>query len=234
MLIGLAVHLDKETEHWMLRLCEDSGLFASVKAFSHVGDAIREIRSTAVDAVFYDPEDMGSGPGFSLLEANTSVPTVLVTKNPHLALKAYEYRNVVDYLVHPLDTSRVEESLDRIISAKEEGVPSNKKVETRPLDYIFVNVNKRLVRIDLDDIQYLASKGDYITIHTQKERFTTHGTLKSLVPKLGHRFADVHRSYLVNLDHVVDITADSVQVGDAAIPVSRLKRKKLLENILCL
>lgn len=234
MLIGLAVHLDRETEHWMLRLCEDSGLFASIKAFSQLGDAIREIRNSPVDAVFYDPEDMGSGPGFSLLEASTSVPTVLVSKNPHLALKAYEYRNVVDYLVHPLETSRVEESLDRIMSAREEGVPTISKLETRRLDYIFVNINKRLVRINLDDVQYLASKGDYITIYTKKERFTTHGTLKSLVPKLGHRFADVHRSYLVNLDHVVDITVDSIQVGDVTIPVSRLKRKKLLENLLCL
>ncbi|MHA7865665.1 LytR/AlgR family response regulator transcription factor [Flagellimonas marinaquae] len=199
-----------------------------------MADAIRELRDNPVDVVFYDPEDKGSGPGFSLLEANSTVPMVLISKNPHLALRAYEYRNAVDYLLHPLQESRVEESMNRIVGAGEEAV-RKQATETRPLDYIFVNVNKRLVRIDLEDIHYLAAKGDYITIYTQRGVFTTHGTLKSLVPKLsGCRFVDVHRSYLVNMDHVVDISVDSIQVGDAIIPVSRLKRKKLLKNIMCL
>ncbi|MBD2770081.1 GAF domain-containing DNA-binding protein [Hymenobacter sp. BT664] len=74
---------------------------------------------------------------------------------------------------------------------------------------IFVKQDQRLVRIATADLQYVEALGDYVNLHTIRERFTVYGTMKDLETKLpGRDFARVHRKYIVRLDRIVAIEAD--------------------------
>jgi hypothetical protein len=74
---------------------------------------------------------------------------------------------------------------------------------------IFVKQDQRLVRIATADLQYVEALGDYVNLHTNRERFTVYGTMKDLETKLpGRDFARVHRKYIVRLDRIMAIEAD--------------------------
>jgi hypothetical protein len=75
---------------------------------------------------------------------------------------------------------------------------------------IFVKQDQRLVRVSTVDLQYVEALGDYVNLHTTRERLTVYGTMKDLETKLpGRDFARVHRKYIVRLDRIVAIEADS-------------------------
>lgn len=75
---------------------------------------------------------------------------------------------------------------------------------------IFVKQEQRLVRVATSDLQYVEALGDYVNIHTSRERLTVYGTMKDLEAKLpGRDFARVHRKYIVRLDRILAIEADS-------------------------
>ena len=75
---------------------------------------------------------------------------------------------------------------------------------------IFVKQEQRLVRVSTADLQYVEALGDYVNLHTTKERITVYGTMKDLETKLpGRDFARIHRKYIVRLDRIVAIEADA-------------------------
>ena len=80
---------------------------------------------------------------------------------------------------------------------------------TNSRNEIFVRQDQRLVRVATADLQYVEALGDYVNIHTTRERLTVYGTMKDLEAKLPLRdFARVHRKYIVRLDRIVAIETD--------------------------
>ncbi|MEL5995453.1 GAF domain-containing DNA-binding protein [Hymenobacter segetis] len=75
---------------------------------------------------------------------------------------------------------------------------------------IFVKQDQRLVRVATADLQYVEALGDYVNLHTTRERLTVYGTMKDFEAKLpGRDFARIHRKYIVRLDRIVAIEADA-------------------------
>jgi hypothetical protein len=75
---------------------------------------------------------------------------------------------------------------------------------------IFVKQDQRLVRVLTAEIQYVEALGDYVNIHTVRERLTVYSTMKDMELKLpGRDFIRMHRKYIVRLDRIVAIEADT-------------------------
>lgn len=99
-------------------------------------------------------------------------------------------------------------------------------------DHLYVKVEQRLVKIHESDILYAEAKGDYVLIKTKEDSFIIYSTFKKVVDRLVKpNFLQVHRSYLVNLDHIEDIEETTVSMGTKVIPVSRGHRAELLNRI---
>ena len=76
---------------------------------------------------------------------------------------------------------------------------------------LFIKQEQRLVRILAADIVYLEALGDYVNIHTVRERYTVYSTMKDMDLKLPARdFTRIHRKYIVRLDRILSIEADTV------------------------
>nr|WP_262898476.1 GAF domain-containing DNA-binding protein [Hymenobacter negativus] len=83
---------------------------------------------------------------------------------------------------------------------------------------IFVKQEQRLVRVSTADLQYVEALGDYVNLHTTRERLTVYGTMKDLETKLpGRDFARIHRKYIVRLDRIVAIEADAALLDGNAV-----------------
>jgi len=97
---------------------------------------------------------------------------------------------------------------------------------------LFIKVNSRLVRIDLKDILYVEAKGDYTVFKTGNKGYVVNSTFKNVEEKLDpNLFVRVHRSYIVNIDKVVDIEENNLLINEQIIPVSRGQKPNLLKRL---
>ena len=96
----------------------------------------------------------------------------------------------------------------------------------------YVNIDRRLVKIQFSDVNFIEAKGDYILIKTITVNHTVHTTLKKIQKLLPKKtFLKIHRSFIINIDKIVDIEGNSVLISKDVIPISRSFRKELLDNI---
>ena len=100
--------------------------------------------------------------------------------------------------------------------------------------YITVRSDYRQLRLQLDDILYIEGLKDYVKIFTaSRERpVLTLMNLKALESMLpAESFMRIHRSYIVNTDHIGSYDRTAVIVGGTAVPVGDTYRSKLIEKL---
>jgi DNA-binding LytR/AlgR family response regulator len=98
--------------------------------------------------------------------------------------------------------------------------------------YIFVKVESRLLRLNLADIDYVEAKGDYIQLHTKSGKHMIYSTMKHLEANLPKsEFARVHRSYMVRIDRIADITDHNLMIDKQIIPIGSVYRNDLLKKL---
>jgi DNA-binding LytR/AlgR family response regulator len=107
------------------------------------------------------------------------------------------------------------------------------KISTKTLsEFIYVNVDRRLVKVSIPDIYLIEAKGDYINIKTEEKNYIVHSTLKKIEDKLPEdTFFKVHRSFIINISKIVDIEDNTVLIQKDVIPVSRSNKSELMKKL---
>ncbi|MFT4806330.1 MAG: two-component system response regulator LytT, partial [Psychroserpens sp.] len=96
----------------------------------------------------------------------------------------------------------------------------------------YVNIDRRLIKIDIPSIYLVEAKGDYIQVKTENQNYTVHSTLKKIEDKLPKDlFLKIHRSFIINVDKIIDIEDNSVLIKKDVIPVSRSNRPELMKRL---
>jgi two-component system response regulator LytT len=186
------------------------------------------LKENEIDLLFLDVEMPGLT-GVELVQTTDHLPDIIfISSRKEYAADAFEFQDlVVDFIPKPVSLPRLKVAIERALEKrKEEEALSLQK------DYVFVRSEGRLIRIDLNDLQYVETVGDYVAFQTSKEKFMVHSTLSNIDKKLEHSdFLKVHRSYIVNLSKIVDIADNTIVIGKKVIPVSRAFRPILLKRI---
>lgn len=174
------------------------------------------LRREQVDFLLLDIQ-MPDVSGLSLLKSLQSPPlTIFTTAHKQYAVDGYEL-NVIDYLLKPIDFERFEKSLSKVAAYLK--YLRNEPIAAR--DAIYVNVDHSLVRIELDNIEYIESLDNYVKIHcTDKTTALTLITLKKILEQLpGNRFIRVHRSFIVAISKIRYVANRKITLTVASIPV---------------
>jgi DNA-binding LytR/AlgR family response regulator len=210
--------------------CLKSKQINVLEEFSSAIDAMKYLNNNKVDLVYLDIH-MPTFSGFDFIETLKSSPKiVLTTSDKNLALEAFEYKSVVDYLVKPISKERFEKSLEKLgtISIIDKPIVTEEKLS----EYIYVNVDKRLVKIDIASIYLIEAKGDYINIKSNDKNYLVHSTLKKIEDKLpSNMFFKVHRSFIINFSEIIDIEDNSVLIRQIVVPVSRSNKSELMKKL---
>ena len=213
------------------KLCSKSTQLNVLEEFSNAIEAIKYLNSQEVDVIFLDIH-MPTFSGFDFIQTLKNPPKIiLTTSDKNFALEAFEYPSVVDYLVKPIAQERFDKAIKRLenVSVKVDKTSSEAADETKEL---YVNVDRRLVKINFSDINVIEAKGDYIRIKTNDKSHIVHSTLKKIEDKLPQElFLKVHRSYIINLSKIIDIEDNSVLIKQDIIPVSRSNRSELMKRL---
>ena len=215
------------------KLCSNVDEVEVVEEFSNAIDAIKFLNSNTVDVIFLDIH-MPSFSGFDFIKTLKDPPKViLITSDRNFALDAFEYDCVVDYLVKPIDLERFKKSIDKLSAFKNKQLinaiqPSSES----SVNDLYVNIDRRLIKINIPDIYLIEAKGDYIKIKTENTNQIVHSTLKKIERKLPHdMFLKIHRSYVINIHKIIDIEDNSVLIKNDVIPVSRSNRGELMKRL---
>jgi DNA-binding LytR/AlgR family response regulator len=215
------------------RLCSKHPQLIVVDEFSNAIEAIKFLNANEVDVIFLDIH-MPTFSGFDFIQTLKNPPKIiLTTSDKNFALEAFEYPSVVDYLVKPISQERFEKAIQKLenFTLKK---PSNSETQetSDATKELYVNVDRRLVKINFSDINVIEAKGDYIRIKTDDKGHIVHSTLKKIEDKLpGDLFLKVHRSYIINLSKIIDIEDNSVLIKQDIIPVSRSNRSELMKRL---
>ncbi|CAM1364513.1 DNA-binding response regulator [Tenacibaculum litoreum] len=216
------------------KVCEQVEGLKLVGEFSNAIQAIKFLNNNKVDAIFLDIH-MPDFTGFDLIQTLKDPPKiVLTTSDRNFAVEAFEYDFVVDYIVKPIELKRFKKSVEKIIAAieKENSVKPIKKDQPTDANTLYVNIDRRLVKIDIPSIYVVEAKGDYIKVKTEEKNYIVHSPLKKIEEKLpSESFLKVHRSYIINTNEIIDIEDNSVLIKQDVIPVSRSNRNELKRRL---
>lgn len=205
--------------------------FEVIATFTNSLEALDFINSTPVDAVFLDI-NMPMMTGFeliSLIENKTKV--IITTAFREFAAESYDL-DVLDYLVKPIPLPRFIKCINKITT--EYNLKNNIKVETAKGDsHIFIKVDKKMMKINIDEILFVEGMKEYIKVVTPDKTYITHKSLTSLSEELpADRFLRIHKSYVIALNKVKSIEGNRVQIQSYNIPIGRNYSKEVKNKIL--
>ncbi|MCD8447172.1 LytR/AlgR family response regulator transcription factor [Tenacibaculum finnmarkense] len=217
-------------------LCNQIKNLNVVGEFSNAMQAIKFLNSHEVDLIFSDIH-MPDFNGLDFIKTLKNPPKIILTSSdPNFAIQAFEYDFIVDYLLKPIEFPRFEKAMVKAqnYQLKEAVLTSSKHTESvgSYSNDFYINIDRRLIKIDLPSIYLVEAKGDYIHIKTETKNYLVHSTLKKIEEKLPESlFLKVHRSYIINLKKIIDIEDNSVLIKRDVIPVSRSKRPELMKRL---
>jgi two-component system response regulator LytT len=203
------------------------------KEFSNALQAIKYLNQNRVDLIFLDIH-MPDFTGFDFIQTIKNPPKViLITSDKAFALEAFEYECVVDYLVKPITEDRFTKAIEKVKSYQ---TNSNSKqvvvFDEGDINEFYINIDRRLIKIEMALVNIVEAKGDYIHIKTEGKNYIVHTTLKKIEEKLPKDlFLKVHRSFIINTKKIIDIQDNSVLIGKEVIPVSQANRPELMKRL---
>jgi two-component system response regulator LytT len=201
-----------------------------VDQFSNAIDALKYLNQNEVDLIFLDIH-MPNFSGFDFIQTIKNPPKViLVTTDKNFAIDAFNYDCIADYLVKPIENTRFISAIKRINAKSKDAKP----LETVGLSTkeIYVNIDKRLIKIDLLSINNIQANGDYIIIKTEGQNYVVHTTLKKIEQKLPKPlFLKIHRSHIINVNKIIDIQDNSVLINKEVIPISKKNKEELMRHL---
>lgn len=175
------------------------------------------LRSNAVDLLFVDI-NMPDITGLDLVRSLKERPMIIfTTAYKKFAHEGFEL-DAIDYLLKPISFDRFSKAVTK---ATEYFAYKNKSENAVP-DNLFVYSEYRMIKIPLQQIEYIESLEDYVKIHlTEGKPVMTLMTLKSTLEKLpAEKFSRIHRSYIVAVDKVLSVQNRKARLGSTELPIS--------------
>jgi len=217
---------------------------AVIATFNDPKKGISFLSENTIDCLFLDIE-MPTMDGFQLLEKldNKNFAVVITTAYNEYAIKAIK-NEAIDYLLKPIDSDELEQTLKKIIKYKQNNTNTveilektltsfNQKLNQRK---ITINTDGKLIFLNPDDILFVASSGNYSTIHTSNDKkIVVTKKLKEIEALLpSDVFFRVHNSYIISLTKIKEfIKTDGYVVLDNnhKVPVSRQRKSTFLNKL---
>lgn len=184
------------------------------------------LQNATVDLLFLDIQ-MPVVTGIDFIKNTAIQPKViLTTAHREHALEGYEL-DIIDYLLKPISFIRFYKAINKFkgLNMPAPSSPLSSELD-KVSDHLYVNANKRMMRVGFDDMLYVDSVKDYIRIHTSDNSIITKGKISTFLEKLPSTFLRVHRSYIVNTEKIAYLTTkDIVLSGDVEIPIGASYRE---------
>jgi len=192
--------------------------------------AFQVLQQQPIDLMFLDitmPKLIGTD---FLRTLKNPPPVILTTAYREYALDGYEL-DVVDYLLKPIPFERFLRAIGKVLKPGGNSLadPMPAKEPDRHLEagFLFFRADRKLVKVQTNDIVYVESLKDYARIVTTTAKpllvKQTISTLEAMLP--ADQFVRLHRSFIVSVAHIASYTPRHVEVAGQELPIGRLYQK---------
>jgi DNA-binding LytR/AlgR family response regulator len=194
--------------------------------------AMEVLQQEKIEAVFLDI-NLPRLKGLDFIKTLSHSPQIIITSAYRdYAIEGFEL-NVTDYLVKPINFNRFLMAVNKLKPQQGANIITGSNVAAvGERAYLFFNVNKKRIKVFLDEILYIESKREYIDIVTKTRSLLTKlplGEVEELLEK--NNFIRVHRSFIVAKEKIDAFTAAEVEINGKEIPIGR-NYKELVSAIL--
>lgn len=184
------------------------------------------LRNNDIDLIFLDIH-LPKLKGMAFLKTLSNPPAVIITTAYHqYAVEGFDL-NVTDYLLKPFEFERFLTAVNKVKAARSK--KQNEEPEIK--EFIFLNVQKKKVKILFSELLYIESQREYVKITTTKKvymsKMSTH-EIEGLLPS--NLFKRIHRSFIVSISKIESYTAEVVEINGVSIPIGRDYRG-IIENL---
>ena len=220
----IIIDQDPENLEILKKLIEKQTSFSVLSCFDNFIDSKHSLNYNNIDVIFISFSLPKFDPFVFLDSLNSDPKIVFISNQTEHAFKSFEY-NTLDYIEYPLN----EEKIQRI-EMKFQKLFNNPDEKGKPYLYIKSNLKKR--KVYTKDIKWVEALGDYVKVVTSNSNIIVLSSLRNFEKKLPvNKFLRIHKSYIINLDRVDNLSNKTVEIESNLIPVSRNKKAEL-EKIL--
>ncbi len=198
---------------------------ASCKNAFEVMDLLKE---KSVDILFLDI-NMPKLSGISLVKTIIDRPYVVITSAySDYAVESFEL-NVVDYLLKPFSLERFLQAVLKVQKQINLNINDLEEDKKKPKS-IFVKSEKKIIKLNHSEINYIEAYGNYIKIHTEQMTLVPQ-TLTDCLKKLPSPFIRIHKSYAINFNKLKLIDGNQlILINGIKLPIGKFYRTQLLNK----
>ncbi len=196
---------------------------------NNAAEASEVLKNRKVDLMFLDIQ-MPEISGLSFIKSLEKKPLfIFTTAYPDYALEGFEL-DAIDYLLKPIAYDRFEKAVSKAqeyykFKSSEDIAETNMEEE-----FIFVKANQKLIKLSYPEIYYVEAFADYVKIFLEEGKIVTLQTMKNMERKLpDDTFSRVHRSYIVNRNHVQSFSGSKIEVNGISIPIGKNYKEPFLK-----
>ena len=218
--------LARELIETHLAQLDDFKVIASCKSAL---EAHKILQSETIDLLFLDIE-MPVLKGTDFLKTLKHKPKVIfTTAYRQYAVDGFNL-NAVDYLLKPITFERFFQSIEKFIETCK---PVSTVIEKSGVEnsHIYIQSNKKNIKVFLDDINYIESIKDYVRIHLKDSTIMLKHRTTAFQEKLDTRFIRVHRSYIVNSQKITAFTKQDIEIDKIEIPIGDFYKTNVLKQL---
>ncbi|MFF3025635.1 LytR/AlgR family response regulator transcription factor [Gottfriedia sp. NPDC057948] len=203
-----------------------------------IRSTLKFIQIEEVDVVFLDiqlADESGLELAQKLQDLTHQPAIVFATAFDEYALNAFDL-HAIDYILKPFDEIRIQKTIEKLAKLSKNSIKTEVK-KYPPLlkqDKLAISVDERILLITFEEIIYIFTQEGKTSVVTDKMTYQINEPLINLERKLQNTsFTRVHRSYIVNLDKIIEIqpwfnsTYNLIMNDGEKVPVSRTYTKEL-------
>jgi DNA-binding LytR/AlgR family response regulator len=157
---------------------------------------------------------------------------IFTTAYAQYAIEGFEL-DVTDYLLKPVELPRFIKATQKAIERIQ--LKSLKNADNSTLnEHILLKVDKKLIRMAIDDILYIQSDWNYVHVHTASKKHMVLRTMKGIESQLApYDFIRIHKSFLINLKHFKSIEGNLLELSEGVkLHVSRNYKQRLMNRLM--
>lgn len=195
-------------------------------------EAFNLISQECIHLIFLDI-NMPQISGLSFAKSiNKDIKIIFTTAYREFAVDGFDLQ-AVDYLLKPISYERllqaINKYLDENIKKQTNIEPPDQSIKD---DYFFVRADRKMYKINYDEIDYIESIGDYLTIHFHNKKITTRETISNIEAKLKKdNFLRIHRSFIVPLRKIESFTNETIEIGKKELPIGRSYKDDVISRL---
>jgi DNA-binding LytR/AlgR family response regulator len=183
--------------------------------------ALPIIDKEEIDVIFLDI-NMPKMSGLDFIRTLTHKPHIVITTAyREFAVESFDL-DVLDYLVKPIPFGRFLKTINKITNRIHLENDKIHKITLKEEPFIFLKVDKKLMKIKLNDILFIESLKDYIKVITILGDYLVHKSMTSISEELpGDNFLRIHRSYTIAINKISFVEGNSIMIANRRIPIGR-------------